>query len=459
MTRLSNFQYWTRFTIFTGIFLIGWFAFWEVKHQGWLRLADFSRVLPVSQEHRSDIEALSLIADKLDHTDGEIRTFLILFQNNLELRPGGGFIGSFGILKVKDGSVIEFSTHDTGNFDGRIPSTVTPPYPMEKLLHIDSWKLRDSNFSPDFPINARKAVDFYAMGGGQEHFDGVIGITTEVLSSILDITGPVTLDGFPGTYTADKAVLDLEYQVEQGYRDQNIDRGERKSVLKTLGDAILVKVEALPLGKKYALFTTMLDNLHKKAIQVYFADEYLQGVVIDAGWDGTVDTAWHDDFLMLVDANLGALKSDYHMRRRIEYTIDLSGETPEATLKMVYTHTGAARDWYTKDYVTYLRVYLPENSFVTTVTNGDAPVYGNELGKKFVGIIVGVPLASEKTVTLKYTLPKTIDTTEWYDLKVAKQAGVTGTPLSVTIIDKQGNIKTFNETLNRDFILSEREDR
>jgi hypothetical protein len=458
MSHLSNAKYWTRFVIFASIFLLSWFVFWEVKNQGWLRLADFSSVLPVSREHRSDIEALSLIADKLHQTNGEVRTFLILFQNNLELRPGGGFIGSFGILKVRDGAVVEFSTHDTANFDGRIPSTVAPPYPMGTLLRIDSWKLRDSNFSPDFPTNARQAMAFYALGEGQEHFDGVIGITTEVLESVLSLTGPVTLEGFPGTYSAEKAVLDLEYQVEQGYRTQNIAVGERKSVLKTLGDAILAKVEALSVNEKYTLFMMVLDSLHEKAIQVYFTDEYLQGVVTDASWDGAVDTTWQDDSFMLVDANLGALKSDYHMRRRIEYLVDLSGETAKATLKITYTHTGVARDWYTKDYVTYLRAYLPEGSFITSVTNADIPVYGNELGKKYVGVIVGVPLASEKTVTFEYTLPKTLEMGEWYNLKVTKQAGVTGTPLNVTIIDKQGNIKSFNETLNRDFILSEREE-
>lgn len=459
MPHLSHAQYWTRFAVFSGIFLIGWFVFWEVRHQGWIRLAHFASILPISQERRSDVEALAFIANQLMHTNGETRTFLILFQNNLELRPGGGFIGSFGILKIKDGNVIEFSAHDTSNFDGRIPDTVTPPYPMEQLLRIGSWKLRDSNFSPDFPTNARQAVYFYQMGNGEERFDGVIGITTEVLSSLLRITGPVKPEGFPGTYTSDNAAIDLEYQVEQGYQHQNIKAGDRKSILKTLGDLILVKIKELPLDKKYELFNIMLGSLHSKAIQVYFVDEYLQGVVIHAGWDGSVDTKWNDDFFMLTDANLGALKSDYHMRRRIEYTVDLSKEIPEATLKMIYTHTGAARDWYTKDYITYLRAYLPEGSFVTSVTNGDTPTYGNELGKKYVGTIVGVPLASEKTVTFTYTLPKTIDTSEWYDLQVGKQAGVTGSPMNVTIIDKQGNIKTFNETLDRDFILSEREER
>lgn len=456
MGRVSNFTYWSRFIIIAGIFLFGWFIFWEVKHQGWLRLADFSSVLPVPAEERSDIEALSLIANRLMDTKGETKTFLILFQNNLELRPGGGFIGSFGILKIRDGNVVEFSTHDTGNFDGRIPSTVAPPYPMKDLLHIDSWKLRDSNFSPDFPTNANEAVRFYTMGDGQEKFDGVIGVTAEVLSSLLDITGPVTVDGFPGTYGSDNAILDLEYQVEKGYADQNIKFGERKSVLKLLGDVVLKKVKTLSISKKYELFTVLLSDLHRKDIQIHFNDEDLQSIVADAGWSGAIDPRWKDDSFMLVDANLGALKSDYRMERRIEYLVDLSGESaPKATLKMIYRHTGTARDWYTKDYVSYLRAYIPEGSYVTRVENGDKPIYGSELGKKFVGVIVGVPLASEKTVTFEYTLPDSINY-DWYDLKIMKQPGTKDIPTSITVIGKDGNIKNWNTTLDRDFILSER---
>ena len=455
MERVSNLTYWTRFVIIAGIFLFGWFVFWEVKNQGWLRLADFSSLLPVPEEEQTDIEALSLIADRLMDTDGETKTFMLLFQNNLELRPGGGFIGSFGVLKVRDGEVLEFATHDTGNFDGRIPDTVTPPYPMAELLHIKSWKLRDSNYSPDFPTNAQEAVRFYQLGGGQEQFDGVIGITAQVLSSLLSVTGPVTVEGFPGTYGADNAILDLEYQVEKGYTQQDIAVGERKSVLKLLGDVVLAKVKTLPLSEKYELFTVLLADLHRKDIQVYFSDADLQDIVVSAGWDGAVDTAWKNDSFMLVDANLGALKSDYHMERRIEYLIDLSGAAPKATLKMTYKHHGTARDWYTKDYVSYLRTYIPEGSYVTRVENGDKPVYGSELGRKYVGVIVGVPLASEKTVTFEYTLPASI-ASDWYDLKVMKQPGTKDTPVSITVIGQDGTIKTQNETLDRDFTLSER---
>src|SRR3990167_11027276 len=265
-------HFWVAFVIGAVIFLSGWFVFWEVKHQGFESLKRLLGAVPVKQEVRTDLETVMSLADALLHTDGEERAYLILFQNNLELRPGGGFIGSFGILKVRDGNVADFAVHDTGNFDGRIPSTVEPPYPMRETLKIDSWKLRDSNYSPDFPENAEWAETFYQMGQGEERFDGVVAVTANVLTSFLKVTGPVEIEGFPGTYSADNAIVDLEYQVEQGYRKQNIAFGERKSVMGMLGLEILHRVKALPLSKKYELFQTTLDDLHKKDIQLIFKD-------------------------------------------------------------------------------------------------------------------------------------------------------------------------------------------
>jgi len=160
-------KFWVVFSVLSIIFLMGWFVFWEIKNQGIGSLNRFLGLMPIASETKTDLETVVSLADAVLFTEGKEKVFLILFQNNLELRPGGGFIGSFGILKVKDGSVIDFAIHDTGNFDGRIPATILPPYPMKETLHIDSWKLRDSNYSPDFLINAKQAEQFYHMGNGQ----------------------------------------------------------------------------------------------------------------------------------------------------------------------------------------------------------------------------------------------------------------------------------------------------
>lgn len=450
-------QFWVSFVIVSVISLTGWFIFWEVKNQGFDSLKRMLGLVPISQETRADLETVISLADAVLSTQGQEKVFLILFQNNLELRPGGGFIGSFGILKIKDGTVTDLAIHDTGNFDGRIPSTVLPPYPMKETLGINSWKFRDSNYSPDFPLNAKQAELFYQMGQGQEQFDGVVAITTNVLSSFLRVTGPVTLEGFPGTYGADNAVLDLEYQVEQGYLRQDIAFGDRKSVMSILGFEILKQVKELSFSKKYELFQVILDDLRSKDIQLAFKDELLQEEIAFSGWDGKVDEKWRNDYLLLVDANLNSFKSDYYMKRSYAYTIDLSSETPQASLAVTYKNTAKIKDWFAKDYQTFLRVYIPQGSYIKTVQGASkAPVYGEDFNKKYVGVIVQIPILSEKTVTFEYTLPSDFNR-EWYDLKIQKQSGLSDVPISVTVIKKDGSKEEKNMILNQDQVLSESE--
>lgn len=449
-------KFWVIFTVVSIVFLTGWFLFWEIKNQGLQSLKGLVGMTPMAEETKTDLDTVILLADSVLHTDGKMKTFMILFQNNLELRPGGGFIGSFGILKVRDGNILEFAVHDTGNYDGRIPSTITPPYPMKETLGIDSWKLRDSNYAPDFAENAKWAEEFYKMGQGGEQFDGVIAVTANVLTSFLRVTGPVTIDGFPGTYGADNAILDLEYQVEQGYVKQDIARGDRKSMMNVLGFEILKRVKELSLSKKYELFKVVLDDLHRKDIQLMFKDELLQEQVKQSGFDGAFDGAWKGDYLFLVDANLNAFKTDYYMKRSYAYTIDLSSpEAPKARLAVTYKNTALKRDWMTKDYQTFLRVYVPKGSFLSTVTGAvTAPVYGEFLGKKYFGVLVQVPIRSEKTVVFEYTLPKELKS-EWYDLKIQKQPGQSDIPVTVTVIKQDGSKVEKEAVLNRDVVIGE----
>ncbi len=96
------------------------------------------------------------------------RTYLLLFQNNLELRPSGGYLGNFGIIKVKNGKPIIFEVHDTNIFDGFGKTITEPPTPIYDYLGIDNWQMRDGNWSPDFKISAKQVEYFYHLQGGQE---------------------------------------------------------------------------------------------------------------------------------------------------------------------------------------------------------------------------------------------------------------------------------------------------
>lgn len=453
MTKKHSLKFWIIFWVTSAIFLTGWYLFWEVKDRGLQSATVALDYLPIEGEKKDKLEAATAIGNYLLEKDGKEKVFLVLFQNNMEIRPGGGYIGTFGIIKIKDGKIVSTQTHDLSNFDGRIPDTVKPPYPMEETLHIKSWKMRDSNFSPDFPVNAQKAEEFYYLGQGEEKFDGVVAITANVLTSLLKVTGPVQIEGYPGSYESENAIIALEYQVEKGYAEQEIQKGERKLFMNELAAEILKKVDNLNAFQKLELLRIIVDDLDKKDIQLYFKNEKLEGIINKVNWGGKVDADWDKDFLMLVDANLGAFKSDYYVKRSVDYSVDFSGDIPKAALKISYDHTAQQKDWMANDYVDYVRIYVPEGAWLESYPGLNSPRFGKEFGKKYFGFLVKVPLGQSKTFEFNYNLPKELKD-QPYNLKIQKQAGINDVPVSIHAVGADGARKDYTFQLNSDWVLN-----
>jgi hypothetical protein len=452
-TKKSNRKF-VIFWIIAILFLSGWYIFWQTKTKGISSVASgFLDLIPMDAAKRERLKTVGYFADYLMEKDDQEKTFLVLFQNNMELRPGGGYIGSFGIVKVKNGKVTLMQTHDLSNFDGRVPDGIEPPYPIKETLNVSSWKLRDSNWSPDFSVNAKKAEEFYYMGKGEEKFDGIIAINTNILASFLKVTGPVAIEGYPGTYDSENAVLNLEYQVEQGAYDQGAKRGDRKLVMEPLAKSIVEKAYSLDNSKKLELAEIMLEDLNNKDVQLYFNDSELQKHAESANWSGEINQNWNDDYLMMVDANMGSLKSDYFMKRSFEYRVDFSLDVPKAQLKITYNHTGKQKDWMTSDYLTYLRVYAPRDSWLTDSKNIGDKKFGDDLGKKYFGTLVSVKLGQSKTIEFDYNLPKDFSASD-YNLLIQKQSGVSDIPGKITIVDKNGKEKTYDAGLDGDWKLN-----
>ncbi|MFC1756425.1 DUF4012 domain-containing protein [Patescibacteria group bacterium] len=449
-------KFWITFWLISAILLAGWFVFWEVKNKGIESINTAISYLPFESENKDKYKTIVSIANNFLKQDDVEKNFLILFQNNLELRPGGGYIGTFGILKTKNGKVTDIQTHDLSNFDGRVPNTIEPPYPMQETLGIKHWKMRDSNYSPDFPVNAEKAEFFYHLGEGQEEFDGIIGLTANVLTAALKITGPISVDGYPGIYDSENAIITLEYQVEKGYVKQGIETGERKSIMNDLAKEIVSRVSDLSLPQKMEIFRSLVDDLDRKDIQLNFKDENLQKTVKKVNWGGKVDEDWEQDYLMVVDANLGAYKSDYYIKRSIEYNVDLAGDIPKVNLKITYNHTAEKKDWMTRDYLSYLRLYVPEESWIVSHDGLNSPQFGNEFGKKYFGFIVEVPIKSSRTVEFQYNLPEKFKG-NIYNLKIQKQAGVIDVPVKINVTDKNETIRSYDTIMNADVVISDLE--
>jgi len=457
--RKYTWKFWLIFWLVAILALFGWYVFLQIKNKNIENLKPLVKILPIGAERKNELNVLADIYAKVGGFSRE-QTFLILFQNNMELRPGGGFIGSFGILKTKGGKISDIQIFDTGIFDAQIPNTEIPPYPIREMLHINFWKMRDSNWSPDFKTNAEKAQYFYKLGsepassaGKQENFDGVIGINTSVLNSFLSITGPVKIDDYPGLYNDETAILQLEYQVEKGYVEQGIEKSDRKSVMREMAQVLVEKAHNFSLSQQLEMAQKVEDHLKKKDIQFYFRDDALEAEVENMNWAGKIQD-FDGDYLAVVDANLNSLKSDICIKRKIDYAIDLSADQPQAKLVLAYEHTCRAKDWMTTNYNDWARVYAPAGSWLADSSVPQEKMrFSDELGKKVFGLPVYVPIGKTETVNLTYNLPLDFKN-KIYSLLIQKQSGSGDLPVKIIVKKANGSTSEINEILKGDKIFS-----
>lgn len=400
-------------------------------------LNNISKFLPMQEDSKKEIDVLDKLVRAFTQNDNQEKTFLVMLQNEAELRPGGGFFGQYAIVKVKNGNVTSTFVEDANLLDQRIQVKVPAPFPFERMMQIKKWKLRDSNFSPDFPTNVEKAKYFFRLAGGNsKQFDGVIAVNSQVLDDILGLTGPITVPGYSGEFNSENASRKLEEIVEKAYlMNPELDTQNRKAILRKMAPIIMNKL--FNIGNITKIAELFHDEMKNKNMMINFTDPNLQQLAASVYWDGTVAKDWGGDFLMAVDANMGALKTDYYIRREINYNIDFTQEKPTATLNIKYKNTAPYGDWRTSDYHSYLRVYVPKGSTFVSNHMVSRINTSEEFNKTYFGFKADVVMGREVNGTIVYTLPDTI-TEDNYKLLIQKQSGAGTIPIKVHLKTSKG---------------------
>jgi len=419
--------------------------------------------------HNMD-SAINLVEETIDTWPNLLgfegsRTYLILFQNNMELRPGGGFIGSYGILPVDNGKIGKLQINDVYDADGQLTQQVQPPYGLQRYLGVSHWFLRDSNFDPDFTKDGAQAAEFLQMETKQK-VNGVIGIDTTFLKNIISVVGPVTLPDYNVTVTPDNFYLLTETNSEKNFFAGST---QKKDFLRSLTQALLDKL-ASEKQTPYEKFAQMIvSSLQQKDLLFAFSDPGVQNVftvndLSSSLWDErTPQTGTIDDYLGIVDANVGTNKANYYLKRSITQSIvmdDLGGLV--ATAAATYTNSSTKTSPFGGDYKDYVRFLIPENATVTSVAFNNTPVQTapavtdpaiftaqgftpppaleveqtTEDDKSVVGFFFIVPSGNTRTVSITYTIPGNLDPTAVaysYNLQLFKQPGSGDDPYQLSL--------------------------
>jgi hypothetical protein len=377
-------------------------------------------------------------------------SYLVLSQNNDEIRPSGGFISTFGWLVVRNGRIIDYNYRTSGSGSPNPP----PRTLADQIPAPDWWIIRyrdpiymawDGSWYPDFPSTARMASWFYNNGSNpRSPVDGVIAIDINGFLYILDALGDVSVPAY-GVVVNTNNFRNVVYNI----RAYSPGLEPHKDFIAAVYAAIFERWQTLSADPKATtrIFGAVLQALQEKHIMLYFADERLNEAVNLLGWSGQQTSGVGHDYLMVVDANLGN-KSNSSIFRQITYDLDLQPDgtgRARTTITYDYPERAAASDPAVDpefhgqiDYFNMLQVFMPLNTTLTGISENTLRkpiVYSTPTHTNLV-TLMSVPYNSTKRLQLTYNTTGTVEPfgSNWrYRLLLQKQPGTRAESVNVQI--------------------------
>lgn len=393
-----------------------------------------TKVAAASQE-------LSGLIDNLSGTT-DPKTYLLLLENNTELRPGGGFIGNYGLIEFDRGKLKNISVEDIYTIDGQLKEKIEPPPQLKDKLGIDRFYLRDSNWNGDFPLNAALARDFFKKETGRD-VNGVIMLDLSFMANYLSKIDPVRLEDY-NEEISDKNLFEKgEYYSEVGFFPGST---QKKDFFGALSRKLISNLTAniqnpnAQTSSWLALLESLKDGLDQKHVMASLDDPALALLFASKNWNRPIpplsfnpqdDSTETRDFLGLVEANIGANKVNRFLDRKITYEMTIGRDADlVGTLKITYTNKSQAETWPGGKYVNYLRVGVPFGIDLIAYKNGDKTDTKdveiiNNANFSYLATLIEVPPKSTKEVSFTYRIHKSIklEKAPAYHLYVEKQAG------------------------------------
>jgi hypothetical protein len=395
------------------------------------------------QKAKDQVFQLGAVLDKLIGLEdlylgifGGEKTYFLIFQNYDEQRATGGFIGTYGVLRTKHGTISKLSIDSIYDLDGRINELVAAPGPFQP--DIKRWGIRDANWFIDFPTSAKKLLYFFEKG--QETADGVLSLTPKVFEKLLTMVGPIEMKDYDVTLTAENFQDVVQYKTSVDYDRQE---NEPKKMLADFAPILLDRLTNLPQEKWLQFFQIMQENLTERQVLVYSKDADVQKSIDDLGFSGRVLAADHD-YLMVANTNLGGTKTDLE----IEQSVDLISKvlSDGSIMNSLTINRKNNSPVNNRNYIRVLvpkgAEYISSSGFDTqTVQNSSSDgletdpdlliwdrgdLRGNvfvrtEAGKTEYAGWINTDGDGEKTITINYMLPFKISSV--HSLLLQKQAG------------------------------------
>ncbi len=390
---------------------------------------------------------------------GERKKYLVLFQNDNELRATGGFLTAYAVIFIEDGKVTPEKSDDIYELDKKFSKRIEIPEALGKYLTTERyWNLRDMNISPDFKISMEQFMEHYLdVPGEPENIDGVIAVDTELLTALLKVVGPIEIPGY-GTFTAEidercdcpQIIYALSEIIT---KPTPYIREDRKGILGPLMRAILTKIYGSPRAYMADLFAIGLEAVEGRHLQAYLFEEEHQEAIEAINAGGRLIAPESKDFVAIIDSNLGGAKSnlftsyevehiteapvDGRLNKKITITYKNSREADNCNLEAGQLCLNSTlQDWF--------RLYVPSGAELRSAQGFTEEVKAyEESGLTVFDGFFKLEPKSQAKVTLEYSIPYSRDN---YALEIWKQGGISAFPVLMDTNGGQEKIEVAGDT-------------
>jgi len=442
--------------------------------------------LPAVVDKNKILQQLSLAREKISFAktlakelpwmlgDDQKRVYILLFQNNMELRPTGGFIGSFAIISVEKGRIVDIDIQDVYTADGQLKGHVEPPEPIKKYLGEAGWFLRDSNWDPEFSVSAQRAEWFLDKELGLK-IDGVVSFDLEAAKKLLDVVGEVEVVDYSKTISSKNLYEETRKQIEGNYFPGS---RVKANFLAAIASSLLNEISDPEKVDKVRLTEAIVSALEERNVQLFLHNGPALKTLESLGWTGGLpgdvcQNPCYGDWLGLAEANVGVNKANYFIERKAKLSVLLKDGEIKRTITITWKNKADKEAGEKAVYKTYLRVLVPRGDFgegqkkVGQNIFTFSPDIGAVRGHIEAGTIVEVYPQESSAVSFSWTSPAEIPGEKGeYSLIIRKQAGTVADRWDIEIQNQLGrrieispgasltgmNTFGYNTDLARDFV-------
>jgi hypothetical protein len=395
------------------------------------------------------------------------KTYMLLVQNNDELRPTGGFITSVGTLLIDNGKIASMKFEDSGSVDNWLHPYPAAPWQLQQYMDSPVLIFRDSNWFTDFPTAAMYAETLLSYSTSHS-VDGVFAFDQQLLVEILKVTGPIKLEGYDDLVNSENIIAFMRSAKIVNLPDYDANVIYNKAFINQIADTLINKIfnGEVPLDK---LLMVIWQQLNEHHILAQLDSTSVTDLLALHHWDGAVHPE-KGDFLMVVDTNIGFNKTNSVVESLLFYDVDLTDLTaPISSLSVIHknnspevicrqrdkSYLSRAEKFYpvTDCYWNYMRIYKGAGTKILKATpqfipanwmviKQDVPAQVDILDEAIAGIqafgtLMVVPGNESRTTDFRFALPPDViqsDSTHFtYHLLVQKQPGTLAVPITIRV--------------------------